>query len=121
MIGTAGEDGGLYYFAGDGFVEKQATIVESDFVSVSNNDVIMLWYRRLRHPNFHYLKHMFPNLLVKQNPSSFNCKICQLANIPEPPFLSGLKRVSSVLLNSYMWTIVSKKYFRCSLVHYFHR
>lgn len=79
MISTATEGGGLYYFTGDECVEKQATVVESDSISVSNNIIIMLWHRRLGHMSFRYLKHMFPNLFVNKNPSSFNCEICQFA------------------------------------------
>lgn len=78
MIGTAREDGGLYYFVGDKCMEEQTTIVESDSVSVSNNDIIMLWHRRLDTLIF-VIQTQIPNLFVNKNQSSFNCEICQLA------------------------------------------
>lgn len=37
MISTAREDSGLYYFVGDEYVDKQATIVEGDSIFVFNN------------------------------------------------------------------------------------
>lgn len=54
MVGTAKEDGDLYYFENGENVEKQATIAESVssstsiFPFASNKDVIM-WHRRLGH------------------------------------------------------------------------
>lgn len=70
-------------------IEKQATIVESNSVSVSvsNNDVNMLWHRRLGHPNFFYLKHMLLNLFVNKKPSSFNFEISHLAKHTRTSFL----------------------------------
>lgn len=71
MVGTAKEDGGLYYFENGENVEKQATIAESVssstsiFPSASNKDVIM-WHRRLGHPNFYYLERLFPDLFIKK-------------------------------------------------------
>lgn len=44
---TVREDDGFHYFPGNGCMEKRVIIVESDFVSVSNNDVIILWQRRI--------------------------------------------------------------------------
>ena len=39
----------------------------------------MLWHYRLGHPNFHYLKHLLPNLFQNKNPSSLQCEFCELA------------------------------------------
>ena len=39
----------------------------------------MLWHFRLGHPNFHYLKYLFPSLFKNKNPSFFQCEICELA------------------------------------------
>lgn len=38
MIATVREDGGFYYFSSDECMEQQATVVESDSVSISNTD-----------------------------------------------------------------------------------
>lgn len=78
MIGVAKQDGGLYYFENDERMERQATIAKSNLSSVSNKDIIM-WHRMLGHPNFHYLKHLLPDLYINKNSNFFTCDICQLA------------------------------------------
>ena len=40
---------------------------------------IWLWYRRLGHASFGYLKKLFPSLFAKSNISGFRCDICELA------------------------------------------
>ena len=76
-IGIAKEDGGLYYFKNNECVNTQAAIAEN--VPSDPNKDVMMWHRRLGHPNFHYLKRLFPVLFSNKNPSSFHCDICQLA------------------------------------------
>ena len=39
----------------------------------------MLRHLRLGHPNFQYLKHLFPKLFINKDPFSFNFEICELA------------------------------------------
>ena len=39
----------------------------------------MLWHYRLGHPNFFYLKRLFPSLFMNINPHFFQCDICQLS------------------------------------------
>ena len=38
----------------------------------------MMWHFRLDHPNFRYLKHLFPSLFTNKDARSFHCDICQL-------------------------------------------
>lgn len=38
----------------------------------------MLWYKRMSHPTFHYLSHIFPSLCPTPN-LDMNCKVCELA------------------------------------------
>ena len=40
---------------------------------------IMMWHFLLGHPNFLYLKHLFPSLFTNRNPGLFHCEVCQLA------------------------------------------
>ena len=40
---------------------------------------IWLWHRRLGHPSFGYLRHLFPNLFSNVETSEFNCDTCILA------------------------------------------
>ena len=48
-------------------------------VSVSNENLVMLWHFRLGHPNFGYLEKLFPELFVHKRPKFFHCEVCQLA------------------------------------------
>ena len=103
MIGITKEDGGLYYFKNDECVNTQAAIAENVF-SDPNKDV-MMWHRRLGHPNFHYLKRLFPVLFSNKNPSSFHCDICQLAkhthtSYPAKPYT---KSHPFILIHSDIW------------------
>ena len=48
-------------------------------IPTNNDSEIMLWHYRLGHPNFLYLKTLFPKLFNKNNSSkTFQCEICQL-------------------------------------------
>ena len=62
MIGNAREKDGLYYFedGSDSDRQCQSTCLNSVFVPKDSD--IMLWHYRLGHPNFQYLKYLFPNL-----------------------------------------------------------
>jgi hypothetical protein len=72
-IGSARESDGLYYFDNPGSV-----VVSQSFFSVNKNDPL-LWHARLGHPNFMYLKKMYPNLFINKDISSIQCEICELA------------------------------------------
>lgn len=78
MIGIARVKGGLYYFEDDECRDKKATMAEISLPYVSKKDVF-LWQYRLGHPNFHYLKRLFPSLFINKDPKKFHCEICQLA------------------------------------------
>jgi hypothetical protein len=82
MIGSAKKSGGLYYLDnGPDFKDQPqqiSTYFESSFV-FSNNDDIMLWHLRLGHPSFSYLKHLFPKLFSKKDPTLFHCETCEFA------------------------------------------
>ena len=45
--------------------------------STMNNSAIMLWHYRLGHPNFVYLRKLFPSLFKSQDPHHISCEICQ--------------------------------------------
>ena len=53
----------------------------------------MLWHYRLRHPNFLYLKNLFPHLFNK-NSKHLQCEVCQLSkhirhSYPYQPYKSS--------------------------------
>ena len=75
-IGSAREIKGLYYFDNGAIREEQVQVAKKvHFVS----DEIRLWHWRLGHPNYPYLKRLFPSLFKNINLSQFNCEVCELA------------------------------------------
>ena len=82
-ISSAKQSGGLHFFEDGSELEGQTHT--TCFKPLFTNK-IMLWHFRLGHPNFQYLKYMFPNLFLHKNPSSFQCEICELAQHRRSPF-----------------------------------
>ena len=79
MISSAKEKNGLYYFDDGPDLSRQFQSTSVNFVSISKENDIMLWLYRLGHPNFQYLKYLFPNLFKNKSPCSFQCEVCQFA------------------------------------------
>uniref|UniRef100_A0A2N9GH34 DUF659 domain-containing protein n=1 Tax=Fagus sylvatica TaxID=28930 RepID=A0A2N9GH34_FAGSY len=77
LIGLGRERGGLYYLD-----LKEAPMLEAGHVyqvgtkESKARDKIWLWHRRLGHPSFQYLQHLFPSLFSKVNVSNFHCEPC---------------------------------------------
>ena len=93
MIGNAELCAGLYLFPPDESQQekpytKLCVSPESQFPSMSvssslsNKDsAIMLLHYRLGHPNFLYLKRLFPSLFINKNSKFFHCDICQFSKL----------------------------------------
>ena len=76
-IGSAKQTGGLYLLD---VPESQGREVQGlSSVALPAIDPIMLWHLRLRHPNFLYLKRIFPQLFSKTLPTCFDCEHCILS------------------------------------------
>ena len=75
MIGCTRMIGGLYYFDEVSTSHKQVQVLSSVYSS-SVKETIMLWHRKLEHPNFFYLKYLFLEVL---NCSFFQCESCIFA------------------------------------------
>lgn len=102
-IGSAKEHNGLYYFEEGISNNKQALTVGCEFLSLSREQQIMLWHSRLGHPNFQYLKQLFPTLF--RNKDVFQCDVCQIAkhqrsNFPSQPYKSSKP---FALIHSDLW------------------
>eukprot|EP00257_Ricinus_communis_P027383 XP_025014797.1 dynamin-like protein ARC5 isoform X2 [Ricinus communis] len=67
MIGGAKLDGGLYFFNDESTFGRQDLQTCFNSISVSSDTKIMLWHYRLGHPNFQYLKYLFPKLFMNKN------------------------------------------------------
>jgi hypothetical protein len=72
IIGRGTKRRGLYYM--DDFSVGRAHHMHCQ----RNNKVeqILLWHRRLGHPSFSYLKHVFPNLFSDTSLLNFKCEAC---------------------------------------------
>ena len=70
---------------------------------VLNKDVLW-WHCRLGHPNFHYLKRLFPGLFMNKDPKDFR-EICQLAEHIRTSFPAKPYKESSPfsLVHSDVW------------------
>ena len=84
MIGNAKECAGLYLLKGPNNPKEQAQVASSVSFPIlsnlsNNHSAIMLWHYRLGHPNFQYLKKLFPTLFDNTNTKVLQCEVCQLS------------------------------------------
>ncbi|KAL0557269.1 hypothetical protein IC582_005795 [Cucumis melo] len=75
-IGTVRHSGGLYILNDDTSGSSiSTTSLLFSYFSTSKHD-FMLWHFRLGHPNFTYMKYLFPHLFPKIDVSSLPCDVC---------------------------------------------
>ena len=105
MIVSAKEKDGLYYFDDGPDLSRQFQSTNINFASISKENDVMLWHYRLGHPNFQYLKYLFPNLFKHKSPSSFQCEVCQFSKHHRASFFpQPYKRTSPfTVINSNIW------------------
>ena len=115
-ISNAKESDGLCYFEDGSNLcgqthKTQITSLKSFFESSSNE--IMLWHFRLGHPNFQYLKYLFPNLFKNKNSSCFHCDICQIPKHYRASFLMQPYKSSKpfTLVHSDVWVNIKFQQF----------
>ena len=93
MIGTARHNMGLYLLDDD--VPSSSisrTSLLSSYFTTSNKDLMLLHFH-LGHPNFKYMKYLFPHLFSKVDVSSLSCDVCIQAkqhqvSFPSQPYKS---------------------------------
>ncbi|KAK8270831.1 hypothetical protein V6Z12_D11G223000 [Gossypium hirsutum] len=97
MIGTAKVDG-LYIW------NKNST-QGGLALSTSKEDTIMLWHRRLGHPNFVYLKKHLPLLFRNKSINSLKCEIFQLSKHTRVsyPLKPHIQSQTFSLIHSDLW------------------
>ena len=67
--------------------------------SSGNKDGIMRWHYRLGHPNFKYLKLLFPSLFENKSMSDFQCEVCEFAKCRNQEERIGGKNSLTAWLN----------------------
>lgn len=90
MIGSARMIEGFYYFNDNLFCNEQAQGLSDSTSSVFVHEEIMLWHRRLGHPSFPYLNHLFPSLFKNLDYNSFDCDVFHLSKVIELHINQGL-------------------------------
>lgn len=100
MIGNAELIDGLYVWRDGDSKNKQTTAF-----SVSSNNDVLLWHKRLGHPNFRYLKHLLPHLFINKRVESFHCEACQMSKHTKGsyPFKACVMSQPFSLIHSDIW------------------
>jgi hypothetical protein len=99
IIGRGTKRGGLYYV--DDVSTGHVFHVRSD----GREQQIQLWHRRLGHPNFSYLKHVFPELFSDMVVSELKCPTCIVAKSHRTSYLPSLNKSIALfaLVHSDVW------------------
>ncbi|KAK2989502.1 hypothetical protein RJ640_019601 [Escallonia rubra] len=100
IIGRGTKKEGLYYM--DDFSLGRANNVHH---TGTKKRQIWLWHRRLGHPSFGYLKHLFPDLFSNFHESDFRCEICIQAKSHRVPYPISLQKCETpfTLIHSDVW------------------
>ncbi|KAJ9682590.1 hypothetical protein PVL29_018499 [Vitis rotundifolia] len=69
---------GLYYFD-EIDVHGQCPPTVCNSASHPKDSELLLWHKRMSHPSFQYLKHLFPSLCSNKTSLDFQCEVCELA------------------------------------------
>ena len=77
-IGSGREVNGLYFLNISTSTPGQLFVAHHTSISPSAEETIWLWHRRLGHPSFHLIQHLFPSLLPSNSISLFQFDSCEL-------------------------------------------
>jgi hypothetical protein len=101
IIGRGTKRGGLYYM--EDFSVGRAHHVSSSLSSKTRQ--IWLWHRRLGHPSFEYLRHLFPDLFSDVETSELNCDTCILAKSHRATYSLSMNKsdIPFALIHSDVW------------------
>ena len=101
IIGRGTKRGGLYYV--DDFSMGKAHSVKHS--STWKDQQLWLWHRRLGHPSFGYMKHLFPDLFSSAGTTDFQCDTCILAKSHRVsyPLSANTSGTPFALIHSDVW------------------
>nr|KYP34930.1 Retrovirus-related Pol polyprotein from transposon TNT 1-94 [Cajanus cajan] len=93
--------GGLYYM-------EDFSVGKAHYMYHPSNikrEQILLWHRRLGHPSFEYLKHVFPSLFSDTSLLNLKCETCILAKSHRTHFPLSMNKsdVPFALIHSDVW------------------
>lgn len=101
IIGRGIEKGGLYYMEDLNVGRACQTTHQSKLTE----EQIWLWHRRLGHPSFGYLKHVFPSLFSDISGLELKCETCILAKSHRTTYPLSLNKSTApfTLIHSDVW------------------
>ena len=104
-IGSAKEVDGLYYFEEEPEALSNLSLVDKIVSQVPSENEISLMHLRLGHPNFSYLKLLFPTLFKNKSDINFKCEVCELSKHHRTHFPAQTYKVSQPfsLIQSDVW------------------
>ncbi|KAJ9687202.1 hypothetical protein PVL29_015881 [Vitis rotundifolia] len=103
-ICNAKECEGLYYFD-ETDVCGQCPPTVCNSASHPKDSKLLLWHKRMGHPSFQYLKHLFPSLCSNKTSLDFQCEVCELAKHHQASFPKSKYKPSIpfTLIHSDLW------------------
>ena len=103
-IGSAKECEGLCYFDETG-VLGQSSPTGCNWTSYPKDSELLLWHKRMGHPAFQYLKHLFLSLCSNKTLLDFQCEVCELAKHHRVSFPKSKYKpsIQFTLIHSDLW------------------
>ena len=104
MIGSAKEREGLYYFD-EANVRGQCPPTVCNSTSSPGESELLLWHKRMGHPSFQYLQHLFPSLCSNKTSWDFQCEVYELVKHHRASFPKSKYKPSIpfTLIHSDLW------------------
>ena len=93
-IGSAKEVDGLYYFEEEPEPLSNLSLVDKIVSQVPSENENRLMHLKLGHPNFSYLKLLFPTLFKNKSDINSKCQVCELSKHHYTHFLAQTYKVS---------------------------
>ncbi|XP_061371389.1 uncharacterized aarF domain-containing protein kinase At1g71810, chloroplastic-like [Gastrolobium bilobum] len=91
-IGSAKEQGGLYYLVSQSPANKVTYHILMSHGQSTADSLIWLHHKRLGHPPFSLLKSLFPSLFLSKSVESFHCDVCEFAKHHRVSFPSSITK-----------------------------
>ncbi|XP_061340882.1 uncharacterized mitochondrial protein AtMg00300-like, partial [Gastrolobium bilobum] len=94
ILGYGVRQGKLYFLDVSHNNGASAVLAAHTSTLDKEKQAIWLWHRRLGHPSFGYLKHLFPSLFSSLSISEFKCSVSELDKRHRIPFSPSMNKSS---------------------------